>query len=276
MIKPQGSYTLNTITNGPPCCDPVVHLEVRNLCVSIAGSAVLENISLDVYKGCVTTIIGPSGCGKSSFLSVFNRMTDFIPDARVSGSVRFGGVDILSGKTDTQILRRKIGMIFQKPNPFPLSIHRNLELPLIEHGYREKSRRNEKIENALRDVGIWNEVKDRLHKPATTLSGGQQQRLCIARALVLEPEVLLMDEPCSALDPMSSKVVEELICSLQGRITIIVVTHNLAQARRIGNYVGFFWMSESSGKLIEFGKSNQIFEMPENDLTRAYIQGLSG
>jgi phosphate transport system ATP-binding protein len=221
-------------------------------------------------------LIGPSGCGKTSFLSSLNRLTDMLPSVRVEGSVRFDGKEILDARLDTLQLRRRIGMIFQKPNPFPLSIRRNLELPLREHGMRKHGERAARTEQALRDVGLWDEVKDRLDSSAMALSGGQQQRLCIARALVLEPEILLMDEPCSALDPISSAVVEELITRLRGRYTIVIVTHNLAQARRVANYAGFFWMTERVGKLIEFGRCQRLFDAPAHALTRAYVDGIRG
>ena len=174
------------------------------------------------------------------------------------------------------MLRRRIGMIFQRPNPFPLSIRRNLDMPLQEHGFKNKADRERRIEQALRDVGLWHEVSDRLDAPALGLSGGQQQRLCIARALVLEPEILLMDEPCSALDPISSGVVEDLIARLGGRYTVIIVTHNLAQARRIANYTAFFWMQDQIGQLIEYGACQQLFDAPAEALTAAYINGTRG
>ena len=188
----------------------------------------------------------------------------------------FDGQNVIDESVHLLSLRRRIGMIFQKPNPFPLSIRRNLELPLREHGLRDRNTLDEKIERALSDVGLWDEIKDRLEASALALSGGQQQRLCIARALVLEPEILLMDEPCSALDPLSSAVVEELIVRLGGHYTLVLVTHNLAQARRIANYAAFFWMSERVGKLIEFGKCEQLFEAPAEELTAAYISGARG
>lgn len=203
-------------------------------------------------------------------------MTDLWPDARVSGEIVFDGESVLRRDTDVLRLRRRIGMIFQKPNPFPLSIWRNLELPLKEHGVKDKCLREQKIEQALRDVGLWPEVADRLHQSALSLSGGQQQRLCIARALVLEPEVLLMDEPCSALDPISSALVEALILRLQGQYTVVIVTHNLAQAKRVANYAAFFWMREKVGKLVEFGCCQQLFETPGHELTAAYISGVKG
>jgi phosphate transport system ATP-binding protein len=269
-------FSLGAMNEGAPCCVPVPHLEVRALSVSYGKRRVLEAVSLDIYRGCITALIGPSGCGKTSFLSSLNRLTDMLPSVRVEGSVRFDGKEILDARLDTLQLRRRIGMIFQKPNPFPLSIRRNLELPLREHGMRKHGERAARTEQALRDVGLWDEVKDRLDSSAMALSGGQQQRLCIARALVLEPEILLMDEPCSALDPISSAVVEELITRLRGRYTIVIVTHNLAQARRVANYAGFFWMTERVGKLIEFGRCQRLFDAPAHALTRAYVDGIRG
>ncbi len=270
------TYTLGAVQAGPPCCDPVPQLSVRQLSVAYGERAVLEDVSLDIYQGCITALIGPSGCGKTSFLSALNRMTDMIPGAHVSGSIAFEGQDLLARDRDLLTLRRRIGMIFQKPNPFPLSIWRNLALPLHEHGVKSRTLARDRITRALRDVGLWDEVSDRLDAPALSLSGGQQQRLCIARALVLEPEVLLMDEPCSALDPIASGVVEELIQRLRGRYTLVVVTHNLAQARRIANYAAFFWMKERVGRLVEFGQCQQVFEAPANRLTAAYVSGQKG
>ena len=275
-IEKPGTYTLGDISAGQPCCVPTPHLMVNNLSVAYRDKTVLEGVSLDIYQGCITALIGPSGCGKTSFLSTLNKLSDLTPCARVRGSVKFAGEDVLNDRVDVLSLRRRIGMIFQKPNPFPLSIWRNLELPLKEHGVHSRRQRDNKIETALRDVGLWDEVKDRLHSSALALSGGQQQRLCIARALVLQPEVLLMDEPCSALDPIASAVVEDLIISLQGRYTVVIVTHNLAQAKRVANYAAFFWMKERVGKLIEFGQCHRVFEAPAHELTAAYISGAKG
>ena len=257
-------------------CEPWPHLSVRNLSGAYDQQTVLDDVSLDIYKGCITALIGPSGCGKTSFLSALNKLTDLSSAARVSGTIEFDGKDLLNGPVDVLALRRRIGMIFQKPNPFPLSIRRNLDLPLREHGVRDARLREHKIETALRDVGLWEEVKDRLRSSALALSGGQQQRLCIARALVLKPEILLMDEPCSALDPLSSAVVEDLITRLRGQYTVVIVTHNLAQARRIANYAAFFWMKERVGKLIEFGQCQRVFDTPVHELTAAYITGAKG
>ncbi len=274
--EPHQTYTLGQVEPGPPCCVPTAHIEIDKLLVAYGANTVLDDVSLTIYKGCITALIGPSGCGKTSFLSAINRMTDLIAGSRVAGSIRFESNDVLTPDVDVLDLRRRIGMIFQKTNPFPLSIRRNLELPLREHGVKNRTVLNQKIEAALRDVGLWDEVHDRLDDSALSLSGGQQQRLCIARAIVLEPSVLLMDEPCSALDPISSAVVEQLILRLRGRYTVVIVTHNLAQAKRIANYAAFFWMKERVGKLVEFGQCQQLFDAPKDALTAAYVSGTSG
>ncbi len=270
------TFTLGQIEQGPPCCEPIPHLSIKGLSVRYGAQTVLDEVSLDIYKGCITALIGPSGCGKTSFLSTLNKMTDAISHAHVTGSIHFDNNNILDAQTNVLQLRRRIGMIFQKPNPFPLSIERNLELPLKEHGIKSRKVRKEKIEKALRDVGLWHEVSDRLNTSALALSGGQQQRLCIARAIILEPEILLMDEPCSALDPISSGIVEDLIIRLRGDYTVIIVTHNLAQAKRVANYAAFFWMKERVGKLIEFGQCQHLFDTPQHELTAAYISGAKG
>ncbi len=274
--NPQAPYTLGDIKLGQACCVPTPHLQVRELSVVYGQQPVLSDVSLDIYKGCITALIGPSGCGKTSFLSTLNKLSDLTPSARISGHIHFDKQDLIHDPVDVMALRRRIGMIFQKPNPFPLSIRRNLDLPLREHGVRSRALREQKITTALRDVGLWEEVRDRLDSSALALSGGQQQRLCIARALVLEPEILLMDEPCSALDPISSAVVEDLILQLQGHYTLVIVTHNLAQAKRVANYAAFFWMQERVGKLIEFGQCQRVFETPMHALTAAYISGAKG
>ncbi len=275
-LTPHSPYTLGTLQSGPACCVPQPILEIKNLTVRYGDSTALDGVSLDIYKGCITALIGPSGCGKTSFLSSLNRLADLIPAAKISGDVRFNGESIYAPGVDVRRLRTQIGMVFQKANPFPLSIRRNLEMPLKEHGVRHSHELKARVENALQDVGLWDEVKDRLDTPALQLSGGQQQRLCIARALVLKPSVLLMDEPCSALDPISSGVVEDLILRLRGTYTVVIVTHNLAQAKRIANYAAFFWMKERVGKLIEFGQSQQLFEAPVDSLTAAYVSGSRG
>jgi len=273
--RPQ-SYTLGPLMSGEPCCVPKTLISVDGLSLSYSGIPALENVTLDIYEGCITALIGPSGCGKTSLLSSLNRLTDLIPGCGVSGRVRVAGEDIHGPAVDVQRLRRRVGMIFQRPNPFPLSIRRNIEMPLREIGMTSRSNLDERIERALRDVGLWAEVCDRLDASALTLSGGQQQRLCIARALALQPAILLMDEPCSALDPLSSGIVEDLIASLRGRYTVVIVTHNLAQARRIANYAALFWVQNQVGTLIEFDHCRRLFESPRSDLTAAYVQGHRG
>src|SRR5690606_258026 len=194
----------------------------------------------EINRGCITAIVGPSGCGKSSFLMSLNRLTDLIPGCQVSGTLHLNELDVLAPTTDLLHLRRMVGMIFQKPVVFPLSIWKNMALPLYEHGMRDRPRLTSAIEESLQEVGLWAEVKDRLNDPAYALSGGQQQRLCLARALVLSPDILLLDEPCSALDPISSGIVEDFIAGLRGKYTVVIVTHNLAQARRLADYIAFF------------------------------------
>lgn len=251
-------------------------LSARGLSCAYGQQIAFRGVDLEIPRGGILALIGPSGCGKTSLLSTLNRLTDLIPGCRVEGSLRLGDLDLLAPGLDTVSLRRRVGMIFQKPNPFPLSIRRNLELPLREHGMKDRDRRREVVEKVLREVGLWEEVADRLDTSALALSGGQQQRLCIARALALEPEVVLLDEPCSALDPISSGVVEDLIHSLRDRYTVVIVTHNLAQARRIADRVAFFWVQDGAGRLVEQGPTQQIFEQPEHELTRAYIGGMRG
>lgn len=257
-------------------CERRPFMEVDRLSVHYRGKPAVQDVTLSINKGCITALVGPSGCGKTSFLTCLNRLTDLIKECRVSGRIMIETLDILAPGLDVIQLRRRIGMIFQKPNPFPLSIRKNLEFPLREHGLRDRGQIAQTMETTLRDVGLWEDVKDRLDSPALALSGGQQQRLCIARSLALAPEVLLMDEPCSALDPLSSGVVEDLIVNLRGRYTILIVTHNLAQARRIADHAAFFWIQNGAGRLIEAGSAKQIFEKPRDPLTAAYINGMRG
>jgi phosphate transport system ATP-binding protein len=233
-----------------------------------------QDVTLTAPTGSITALIGPSGCGKTSFLNCLNRLSELTPNTKMSGAVLLEDQNIKT--LDLIHLRRRVGILFQKPNPFPLSIYRNLEFPLWEHGVRSRDRIAEVIESSLQTVGLWNEVKDRLKSPAMALSGGQQQRLCLARALALNPEVLLMDEPCSALDPLSSEVVEDLIDGLRGDYTVIVVTHNLAQAKRIADQVALFWVQHDGGRLIESGSVPQMFESPQQALTQAYVSGRRG
>ena len=270
------AFTLGPLQTGPACCDPEPVIRVENLSLQYGTKTALENVTLDIYRGCITALIGPSGCGKTSFLSALNRLIDLIPACKVQGRILVDGNDIYDAASDVQALRRQIGMVFQKPVPFPLSIRRNIALPLHEHGIKQRAEVEAIIEQVLRDVGLWHEVCDRLDTAATSLSGGQQQRLCIARALALNPQILLMDEPCSALDPIASGVVEDLINRLRGRYTIVIVTHNLAQARRIANYAAVFWIKERAGQLVEFGQCQHIFETPAHELTASYINGIRG
>jgi len=253
-----------------------LYLRAEGVTLHYGDKSALESVSLPVVRGHITALIGPSGCGKTSFLNCLNRLTDLIPGCRVTGRIRIGELDVHHPSTDVLELRRRVGMIFQKPNPFPFSIRRNLEFPLREHGVRDRRVLEEKVETALRDVGLWDEVKDRLGSPAMALSGGQQQRLCLARALALGPEALLLDEPCSALDPISGGVVEDLIARLRGQLTLVVVTHNLAQARRIADHVALFWVQDGAGQLIENGPARQVFEEPHQKLTAEYLTGMRG
>jgi phosphate transport system ATP-binding protein len=251
-------------------------LETRALGLSYRGVPAFSDVNLAVPAQRITALIGPSGCGKTSFLSCLNRLTDLIPGAQVQGAVSLRGMDVLDPRLDLIGLRRRVGMIFQRPNPFPLSIRRNIELALVEHGMRDRAERAQTVERVLREVGLWGEVCDRLDRPAQALSGGQQQRLCIARALALAPEVLLMDEPCSALDPISSGVVEDLILRLKERYTVVIVTHNLQQARRIADVTGVFWTEEGVGRLIECGPTARVFEAAGDARAAAYVRGLRG
>lgn len=260
----------------PACCVPKPLIDVDQLSLHYGQKPALHNVTLSINQGCITALVGPSGCGKTSFLTSLNRLTDLISGCRLSGRILLDGLDVLAPHTDVIRLRRRVGMIFQKPNPFPLSIWKNLEFPLREHGLRDRKQIAINIQTVLRDVGLWDEVKDRLNSSALALSGGQQQRLCIARAMVLSPEVLLMDEPCSALDPLSSGVVEDLIAGLRGRYTVLIVTHNLAQARRIADYAALFWVQNGAGQLIEAGTAKHIFETPREPLTAAYVSGMRG
>lgn len=271
-----GSRPRHPIEDQPVCCEPQPFVEVDRLSLHYGENPAFQGVTLSINKGCITALVGPSGCGKTSFLTCLNRLTDLIVGCRVSGRITIDTLDVSAPGTDVIQLRRRIGMIFQKPNPFPLTIRRNLEFPLREHGLRDREQIAWMIETTLRDVGLWDEVKDRLDSPALALSGGQQQRLCIARALALSPEMLLMDEPCSALDPLSSGVVEDLIVSLRGRYTVLIVTHNLAQARRIADYAALFWVQNGAGRLIETGTAKQIFEEPRDPLTAAYVSGMRG
>ena len=253
-----------------------VALQTEGLSVRYGAKVALRNVNVTFAARRITAVIGPSGCGKTTLLASLNRMTDVIPTCRVSGSVRFDGIDVHSQGTDVIQLRRRVGMIFQKPNPFPLSVWRNLELPLREHGVRDRAQIAARIEATLRDVGLWDDVKDRLHASALAFSGGQQQRICLARALVLRPEVLLLDEPCSALDPLSTGVIEDLLRRLREKYAVVLVTHNLAQARRVADHTALLWDTGEGGTLIEQGDTPAVFESPCHPLAAAYVGGRVG
>ncbi|MEQ8764871.1 MAG: phosphate ABC transporter ATP-binding protein [Planctomycetota bacterium] len=248
-------------------------IRVESLSVHYGRHLALAPVTAEFARGKVAALVGPSGCGKSSFLASLNRLTDLIPDCRVSGRVRVGELDVFGPGVDLVRLRRRVGMIFQTPNPFPLSIRDNVELGLKEHGVSDRDERSERARRALEDVGLLSEVASRLRQSALRLSGGQQQRLCLARALALEPEILLMDEPCSSLDPIATGKIEELIRGMAGRLTILVVTHNLAQARRLSDDIAVFWMQNGSGCLLERGATREVFEHPRHELTSAYVRG---
>lgn len=247
-------------------------LAIRDLTVTYGNHRAVSGVNLTVPRNQILAIVGPSGCGKSTFLSSLNRLTDLIPQCRVEGSIKVDGEEILAADYDEQTLRCRVGMVFQKPNPFPLTIRRNLSVPLKEHGF-SKADITSITEQALTDVGLWDEVKDRLDASALSLSGGQQQRLCIARALALRPDVMLFDEPCSALDPLSINVVEQLIASLRDRVTIVIATHNLAQARRIADLAAVFWQRDGVGTVIESGPADLVFTAPQDPDAAAYLGG---
>ncbi|MEM6793721.1 MAG: phosphate ABC transporter ATP-binding protein [Acidobacteriota bacterium] len=251
-------------------------IRTEDLGVHYGSLTAVRSASLHVAKGSTLAIVGPSGCGKSSFLAALNRMTDLTPGARISGRVLIDCCDIHGSCLSPTELRLCVGMIFQRPNPFPMSIRRNIQLALREHGRRSRAELEEITEGVLEAVGLWDEVKDRLEAPAQRLSGGQQQRLCIARALALEPQILLMDEPCSALDPIASARVEELIEELKGRYTIVIVTHNLPQARRLADEVAVFWVRDGAGEIIEQGPAAAVFEDASDPTAAAYLSGIQG
>jgi phosphate transport system ATP-binding protein len=247
-------------------------IQTRDLNLWYGDHQALHSISMDVPAHQITALIGPSGCGKSTFLKSLNRMNDLIPDVRITGEVRFDGDNIYDPSVDIPNLRRRIGMVFQKANPFPMSIYDNIAYGPRTHGIRGRKQLDEIVERSLRDAAIWEEVKDRLKSSALGLSGGQQQRLCIARALAVEPEILLMDEATSALDPISTARIEDLAENLKNRYTVIMVTHNMQQATRISDQTAFFLL----GELIEFGSTEQIFSNPREKKTEAYITGRFG
>ena len=247
-------------------------MTVQNLDLWYGDHQALHDISMHIPEKSITALIGPSGCGKSTFLKTLNRMNDLIPGVKITGDVRYREQDIFAPGTDVNELRREIGMVFQKPNPFPMSIYDNIAYGPRTHGIKNRAKLDEIVEKSLRGAAIWDEVKDRLKKNALGLSGGQQQRLCIARALAVEPEVLLMDEPTSALDPISTSKIEELAMQLKEQYTIVIVTHNMQQAVRISDHTAFFLL----GELVEYGETEKLFSQPQDKRTEDYITGRFG
>ena len=247
-------------------------ITVKDLCLWYGNTKALKDINIDIEEKSITALIGPSGCGKSTFLKTINRMNDIIPNVKITGEVKYKGQDIFSKDTDVNMLRKNIGMVFQKPNPFPMSIYDNIAYGPRTHGIKNKAKLDMIVEKALTDAAIFDEVKDRLKNSALGLSGGQQQRLCIARALAVEPDVLLMDEPTSALDPISTSKIEDLAIELKKKYTIIIVTHNMQQAVRISDSTAFFLL----GDLVEYGKTEDMFQSPKDKRTEDYITGRFG
>lgn len=252
--------------------DDNIRMKCENVNFYYGRKLALDDINLDIYKNSVTAIIGPSGCGKSTLIRLYNRMNDLIPKTRVEGKIFLDNMNIYGMDTDVVEIRRKVGMVFQKPNPFPKTIFENISYGLEVNGERDKTFINDRVISSLKKAALWGEVKDRLHDSALQLSGGQQQRLCIARCLAVEPEVILFDEPCASLDPISTTKIEELILELKKSYTIIIVTHNMQQAARVSDYTAFLYI----GKLIEFGITEKVFTVPKEKLTEEYLTGKFG
>ncbi len=247
-------------------------IKISNVSFYYGNLKVLSNISMDIYKNQVTAIIGPSGCGKSTFIRLLNRMNDLITKSKLEGSIYLDNKDIYKAKEDVVAIRRLVGMVFQKPNPFPKSIYENVAYGLEVNNIKDKAFIEHRVIESLRKAALWNEVKDRLHDSALKLSGGQQQRLCIARCLAVDPEVILFDEPCASLDPVSTKKIEELILELKSDYTIVIVTHNMQQAARVSDFTAFLYL----GELVEFGHTEKIFTVPKNKKTEEYLTGKFG
>jgi phosphate transport system ATP-binding protein len=252
--------------------DSEIKIKSENVDFFYGKTQALKNINLDIYKNQLTAIIGPSGCGKSTFIRLLNRMNELIPNTTLTGKIYLDGMDIFDPTVDAVEIRRQVGMVFQKPNPFPKSIFDNISYGLKVNGVKDRSFIEEKVEWSLKKAALWTEVKDRLNDSALKLSGGQQQRLCIARCLAVESKVILFDEPCASLDPISTAKIEELITELKKEYTIVIVTHNMQQAARVSDYTAFFLL----GELIEFGKTQDIFTKPKDSKTEAYITGRFG
>lgn len=249
-----------------------IAFDLNHLSVWYGEKQVLRDISLQIPSRVITAILGPSGCGKSTFIRCLNRMNDHIPGFRIAGVVRYKDLEIYARDVDVTDLRRRIGMVFQKPNPFPKSIYENVAYGLRIRGVRNRATLDEVVERSLRQAALWDEVKDHLHKSALALSGGQQQRLCLARALAVEPEVILLDEPASSLDPISTAKIEELLYQLKSKFTIVIVTHNMQQAARVSDYAAFLWL----GELVEFSETGRLFTTPKHKLTEDYLTGRFG
>ena len=247
-------------------------IQVRDIRFYYGQTQVLKGINLDIYENKVTAVIGPSGCGKSTLIRMFNRMNDLIPKTSLEGSILLDQEDINDLKTDVVEIRRRVGMVFQKPNPFPKSIFDNISYGLEVNGIKDRRKKEEIVIQSLQKAALWEEVKDRLNESALGLSGGQQQRICIARCLAVAPEVLLFDEPCASLDPISTQKIEELILELKKEYTIVIVTHNMQQAARVSDYTAFLYL----GELMEYGETEQIFTVPRNKMTEAYLTGKFG
>jgi phosphate transport system ATP-binding protein len=250
----------------------IIEIEIRDLCLFYGSKQALYTIDLDIARNQVTAFIGPSGCGKSTLIRCLNRLNDLVDGVKVTGSITIGGLEILDPKLDVTELRKRVGMVFQKPNPFPKTIYENVAYGPRILGISNRARLDEIVERSLKAAALWDEVKERLHDNALALSGGQHQRLCIARTIAVEPQVVLMDEPCSALDPIATAKIEELIHELKERYTLVIVTHNMQQAARVSDFTAFMYL----GRLIEFGKTEKLFTTPEKQETEDYITGRFG
>jgi phosphate transport system ATP-binding protein len=256
----------------PATREPV--FAIRDLAVRYGGSPAIRDVTLDVYRNAITAVIGPSGCGKSTFLRSLNRMNDLVPSASVEGEILYHGADLYGRGVDAIDVRRRIGMVFQRPNPFPKSIYDNVAYGLRVQGMKDDL--DGRVERALRGAALWGEVKDRLRKSALGLSGGQQQRLCIARAIAVEPDVILLDEPASALDPIATSAIEDLMDELKRRYTLVIVTHNMQQAARVADMTAFFTLVDGAGTLVEYDRTDRIFTQPADERTEGYVTGRFG